>query len=485
MQEPLENVRNRLLARLVREGPRLRTIDDYFEGRQPVRFMSQILKAELGDRINEMIINMPRYAVEAYDSRLDIKGFRFSGANSTADELWSIFLQNDGQNFTQQLHQEALAIARSYVLVGPGDDPAVPLVTPESAFECMHENDPRTKEISTGVKTWIDLERVRRVSLYTSENRTTWVMNGGSWVPDSEESYDDDAQINRMVPMLNQARVLGRIRPGRPDERLGRSVFHDVIPIFDAINKMATDMMVSGEFHAMPRRWATGLDPDDFTDELGQALGTWELIAGRIWATSSEKAKMGQFQETDLAVFHNTIKLLIQIAVQLLGLPPHYLAFMAQNPPSSDAIRASEVQLVKRAERLHTTFGGRHARVQRLVLVEKYGSDDPSYRQIETDWFSAATPTIAQQSDASVKLVGADIIPKQQARIDLGYTPEVQKQMDLWDAQNATSSSVLAALAQRAVTAIVTAVDPAGEPTAPAVDPTAKPAKPVVPAVGA
>jgi hypothetical protein len=70
-------------------------------------------------------------------------------------------------------------------------------------------------------------------------------------------SAENDVDLCALVPYVNQPRFLGRLRPGRADQRLGRSEFHDIIPIVDAINKMGTDMMVSGEFHAMPRRWAS------------------------------------------------------------------------------------------------------------------------------------------------------------------------------------------------------------------------------------
>jgi hypothetical protein len=437
----LEKTRDRLLTKLNVETRVLKRYDDYFEGEQPLRFMSPALKMELGDRVAELVINLPRYGVEAYDTRLDVEGFRIRGSDSSDDELWSIYQQNEGDLLSQQTHQELLALGRAYQIVGPGEDAEVPLITAESAFDCMHEDDPRTHDIYAGVKRWTDPDKSRWVTLYTEENRTTWYRTKGPWTQDSQAEYD--IKLNHLVPMMNQARMLGRFRPGKRDQRLGRSIFHDILPIVDALNKMATDMMVSGEFHAMPRRWATGLSSEDFTDEVGKAIDTWQLMVGRIWATENDKAKMGQFQEADLKVFHETIKLLMQIAAQLLALPPHYLGFSSVNPPSADAIRGSEVQLVKRAERLQTTLGGRHERVQRLILVEKTGKDLPAYRQIETLWRDPSTPTVAQKADATVKLVtakdgdGRSIVPVQQAREDLGYTKAQQDRMDDWDQQNA------------------------------------------------
>jgi hypothetical protein len=69
----------------------------------------------------------------------------------------------------------------------------------------------------------------------------------------------------------------------------------------------------------------------------GNPIGVWSRDAGRLWATESKDTKFGQFNETDLKVFHESMKLLIQIGAQLLALPPHYMSFVGDNPTSADA----------------------------------------------------------------------------------------------------------------------------------------------------
>jgi hypothetical protein len=197
---------------------------------------------------------------------------------------------------------------------------------------------------------------------------------------------------------------------------------------------MATDMMVSGEYHAMPRRWAAMIKADDFVDENGKPISVWSRDAGRLWATESD-AKFGQFQESDLAVFHNSIKLLAQLASQMLALPPHYLSFVGDNPASADAIRSSETQLVKRVERKQTYLGGAWEDVQRLVLRFKTSKWDPAAMGLETQWRDPSTPTVAQVADAKVKLVQTGILPIEQAREDLGYTQEQRNRMLEMDAR--------------------------------------------------
>lgn len=440
MTTELEKTRDRLLRTLSREKPALQKNDLYFEGEQPLRFISPILQEQLGFRLSPLVINLARFSAEVYENRLDIEAFRFAGSESSDEELWQIFEHNDGPFLAQQAHRESLALSRSYAIVGEGEDD-VPLITVESPFDAIHEDDPRTHEVKNGIKVWTDLDKTRFVSLYHPDGRVTWRRKQGEWLQDSEET-DNGFKLCRLVPLINDPRILGRYRTGKFDQRLGRSVFHDIIPLLDALNKIASDMMVSAEFHALPRRWATGLGEDDFVDEDGNPIDTFSLIAGRMWGTESEKAKFGQFQEADLKNFHETIKLLTQLVSMKLGIPAHYMTFTGDNPPSADAIRSSEVQLVKRAERKQAVLSTRWERVQRLVLLTQGKKDTPESRQIETLWRDPSTPTIAQKADAITKLVsakdgqGRSVLPVQQAREDLGYTATQQGRMADWDAVN-------------------------------------------------
>jgi hypothetical protein len=412
----------------------------YYEGEQPLQFIAPELRDEVGDRITELVLNWPRLAVESYDNRLDIEGFRFRSADVADDDLLDIWQANDGDFISQQAHQESLALSRSYAIVGEGDDPDVPLITVESPFHAAHITDPRTHDISSGIKTWIDLDNVQWVTLYDSQGRITWRARNGEYVID--QTVEHDYGIPQLVPLVNSARIANRVQM-QPyiDRSMGRSLFHDIIGPADAANKMATDMMVSGEFHAMPRRWATGLTASDFEDEDGNPVDTFKRTVGSMWATEGEKAQFGQFAETNLANFHDSIKLLAQAVSNLLGLPPEYLNFVGENPTSADAIRASEARLVKRAERIQRVYGTRWARVQKLVLLTR-GQVDEAKQRIEVAWRDPSTPTKAQQADATLKLVQGQIIPRQQAWVDLGYTDEEQARMADWFAQNQADPQV-------------------------------------------
>ena len=430
----------RLDTKLAGLIPGLDRVDKYFEGEQPLKYMAQAMQSEIGDRVSQLVLNWLRFGAEAYENRLDIEGFRYRGSSSSDDELWRIWQANDLDEQAQQAHLDALVLGRSYVIVGSGDDDGSdPIVTVESPFQVFAERDPRTRRVSAAIKRWQEGEGkdiVQRATLYLPDSTESFAF-GKEWLSTGPA---DEHGLGRVpvVPLVNRPRIL------KPD---GLSEFQDVIPVADAANKMATDMMVSGEYHAMPRRWAVGLTADDFVDKDNNPISVWSRDTGTLWGSENKDAKFGQFNEADLSVFHNSIKLLAQLASQMLALPPHYLSFVGDNPASADAIRSSETQLVKRVERKHTYFGGSWEDVQRLVLRIKSGAWDEDAKTLETVWRDPSTPTEAQKADATVKKVQTNIIPVEQARIDLGYTQQERDNMVDMDAR-AKSNPDIANLAR-------------------------------------
>lgn len=451
----------RMLRSLQRERKHLERNDVYFEGEQPLRHISPILERELDYRISPIVLNLAQFAVDVYDQRLDVLGFRVGSSIEADNDLRDAWQANEGPMLSQQLTREQLALGRGYAYVGGGEDGEdAPALTIESPFDAIHEDDPRTKRVKHGIKEWTDLDKTRWLTYAHQEGTATWRYKSREWVEQTDMATEGNSQkLCALVPFMNDPRMLGRVRAGKPDQRIGRSVFHSVISPLDGLNKFAYDMMVSGEFHALPRRFATGLNSQDFLDENDKPMKTFSLIAGRLWGTNSEKAKFGQFPEASLSNFHDTIKLLMQIIAMELGLPGHYLLFQGDNPPSADAIRSSESQLVKRAERKQTVLGARWEQVQRLVLMEMGRDADAKPKQIETQWGDPSTPTVAQKADAIVKLVqardasGRSIVPIEQARVDMGYSDTQQAHMRDWDQNSQTNPQIASAVRRLEVAA--------------------------------
>jgi hypothetical protein len=420
--------------------PDLKALDRYYEGQQPLSYMHPQLIAEIGDMVRQVVINWPRLVVDSLEERLDVEGFRFAvpGAGGgeddadeeTANELWRIWQANNLDEGSQQAHVDALVMRRSFLIVGSNaDDPLTPLITVESPLQMEVDYDPATRKVRAAMKRWYEVDPVtgairdEKATIYLPDQTVHYaktVPNG--WTVQSEDAHKlGEVPV---VPLVNRGRLL---TPG------GVSELADIIPLSDAACKIATDMMISAEFHAMPRRYALGFDQEDFTDADGNPVSTWQTLAGRVWATAKnikdDGVSVGQFPEADLGNFHSTLNQLARLVASLSGMPPHYLGMATDNPPSADAIRSSEIRLIKRAERRQRAWGGSYEQVMRLALRIRDGVWDPRARSLETRWGDPATPTFAQKADAVTKLKVAGILPREATWDALNYTMVQQERL--------------------------------------------------------
>ncbi|MEV6448461.1 phage portal protein [Amycolatopsis sp. NPDC051716] len=423
--------------------PELETLDSYYEGAQNLSYMHPELLRRLDTRVRQVVINWPELVVDSLDERLDVTGFRLGGEQAADRELWNIWRANRLGLHSEQAHIDALALGRSFAIVGTNEkDPSTPLVTVESPFDVHVDIDPRTRDVRAALKRQFsedgdgDLSEAY-ATLYLP-NETIWYSSdngGGVW----EETDRDEHGMGAVpvVPLVNRPRTRRR-RYAPP--RLGRSELASILPLSDAACKIATDMMVSAEFHAMPRRYALGFDKDDFVDSKGNPLTPWQAVAGVLWASSKspkdDGAAVGQFPEADLSNFHNTLNALARLVASLSGLPPHFLGYSTENPASAEGIRSSESRHIKRAERRQRSFGDGWERVVQRVFHVRDGRVPDEALRVETQWVDPATPTFAAQADGVVKLYSADkLLPRRSARRALGYSDAQIRDMETEDQQ--------------------------------------------------
>lgn len=393
--------------------------DAYYEGEQPLSYMSRAMASEIGSIVRPMILNWPRLVVDAYLARLKVEGFRYATDTETDAGLWQVWQSNNLDKLFRQALLEMLALGHSYVVVGAPDTPGGdPIITVESPFQMSAIRDPRTRKVIEAVKMWTDLDFTRRATLYQPNRTVTMKADGQHWVPIDVD--DHMLGVVPVVPLVNRQRIL-RVR--------GVSEFHDIIPVVDAAIKTATDMMISVEYHAMPRRWVFGLKKEDFKDQNGNQVSMWSKIAGRIWSSETKDVNVGQFPEAAMTNFHETIKLQAQLAAQIAALPANLLSFNAVNPASAESLRALDAQLELRCAGKIVDNGEDAEDVMRLVLRFRDGVWDERAKSIESVWADPGISTSAQKADAAVKLVGAQIIPREQAWEDLGYTPKQRENM--------------------------------------------------------
>lgn len=430
------------------ELPELEGLNSYYEGTQPLNYMHPEVFREVSDRIKPVVIGWPMLVVDAIEERLEVEGFRLPDQEGDDTDLNRVWQANDMDEQSQLGRVDALVMKRSYVTVGTNEeDPDTPLLTAESPLEMYADIDPRTRRERAALRRIVEDDTFARVAERTATlylpDKTVWYdYTDDGWREQDRDEHGLD--LPPVVSVVNRGRLSSaRTAPNRADRRLryGRSELSQIIPLSDAANKIATDMMVSAEGVALPVRGFFGISPEDLVDEKGNKLTAYQALLRKFLTLpvgADEGAREFTFDGANLAGFHESINALARLVASLAGLPPDYLGLSTDNPPSAESRLAGEIRLIKRAERKQTPMGGAYERVGRLVKRFQDGDWDPRYRILETRWRDASTPTVAQSADAAIKKYTAPpgqrpIVTLRQTREDLRYTDAQIRRMEAED----------------------------------------------------
>jgi hypothetical protein len=422
--------RKTLAIKLEDERRPLLKADDYYMGRQPLRYLDPEVRRQLGGRLENVVVNWPRLVVDAIEERLNVVGIR--NGEDTAADLWRIWQANGMDEYSERAHADALVYGRSYAMVWASPDPSVPRISIESPLQMTVERDPYSGEVVAALKQWMDATKRWRALVITPEKvvqfRTDMKSDSAMPPPSNESAWiqfsteDNPLGVVPVVPIVNRARTM------HPD---GESELADVFSLADAVNKLCTDLLVSAEYSAMPRRWITGMYPmgnsttqQQAEDMAEKVRNTWETARGsKIWIAPSEQTKMGQFPEAQLDGFVNSIRLFSMQVAAIAGLPPHYLGLVSDNPASADAIRSAEASLVFKAMRRQRVWSQAWVQVLYLAMQVRDGVPPVGMEDLEIVWENPETRTPGQMADYALKLVQGGIVDRATVLEDLGYTP--------------------------------------------------------------
>ncbi|SUE29599.1 Phage portal protein, SPP1 Gp6-like [Nocardia farcinica] len=381
-------------------------------------------------------VGYPRLYVNAITERLELEGFRIAGKEEADEELWAWWQMNDLDVESTLGHTEALVHGRSYVTISAPDpkvdigwDPKVPIIRVESPTTLYATIDPRTRQITQAIRAIKDEEgnEVIAATLYLPLQTVMWQRDGGQWA--LVGSVPHNLGIVPVVPLANRIRI---------SDLVGTSeITPELRSVTDAAARIMMNMQATAELMAVPQRLLFGVKKEDLgvDPETGQQL--FDAYLARILGFEDPEGKAQQFSAAELRNFTEALQEVAKQAAAYTGLPPQYLSVQSDNPASAEAIRASESRLVTECEHKAKLFGGAWEQVMRVAWKVMNGGKDipPEMYRLEAIWRDPSTPTYAAKADAASKLYanGTGVIPKERARMDMGYTVEERRQMKQWD----------------------------------------------------
>lgn len=388
--------------------------------------------------MRELLANIGycRLAVNSLADRLELEGFRLGGQEEADKKLWDWWQANMLDVEATLGHTDALVHGRSYITVAAPDpnidlgvDPNTPIIRVEPPTALHAVIDPRTRQVTQAIRATYDDDgsQVIASTLYLPDQTVYWIREQGQWKQSGRVSHG--MELVPVIPLANRTRL---------SDLYGTSeITPELRSVTDAAARIMMNMQATAELMAVPQRLLFGVKPEDLgvDPETGQSL--FDAYLARILAFEDHEAKAEQFSAAELRNFTEALQELAKQAAAYTGLPPQYLSTQSDNPASAEAIKASEARLVKNAERKAKIFGGAWEQAMRVAykVMNPGGEIPPNMYRMESVWRDPSTPTYAAKADAAAKLYanGTGVIPRERARIDMGYSITEREDMRKWD----------------------------------------------------
>lgn len=423
---------NHLSNVLTTDRPNLEESQSYLDSTYRLQTLGLGAPPEL--RYLRVNVGWPSLYIRAIEERLDVESFRISGKDEGVDELWKWWQDNNLDEESSLGHMDSLTYGRSYITIAaPSDDDETdsPLIRLESPLSMFAEIDPRTHKVTRAVRLYkSDMSSgVADSATLMLPDETIYLRRDAGpmseWVSDGPSVPHKLGQVP-VVPLTNRSRL---------SNRYGQSeITPEIRSITDAAARTLMNLQAASELMAVPLRVFLGVDRDELVGS-GSTHEVNNAYYARIMALENEQAKAFEFGAADLRNFTEELSELAKHFASYTGLPPQYLSFSSDNPASFEAIQATETRLVKACERKARMLGGSWESAMRLATKVMGKKVPEEYRRLETVWKNPSTPTYAAKMDAATKgyANGQGVIPKEQARIDIGYTVTQRENMKRWD----------------------------------------------------
>lgn len=426
----------------------MQTLQDYYDGKQPLAFASDKFREAFGSRLHAFSDNFCPLVVEAVEERLTVTGFRMGGSRDLkADaDAWRIWQANQLDAQSELAHREALIKGCAYVIVSPfaADmiDERTPLITIEDPMEVAVESAPGTHRRRAALKRWKDEDGFLRAvlwlpgELYRWRSRLKYRGAATANVAWDEFALPEDGEggfpIRLMRPDGSAFDAIPVVAlPNRPlRDGSFESEIAGILPAQNAINKTASDMLVASEFASFRQRYILNLDleedPDTHQPREPFKVGVDRLLIigtpDRSDDPNAPAVQVGEFDVSPLDNYIKAIEMWVQHVATRTRTPAHYLLGQSGSFPSGESLKATETGLVAKAHQKMRHFGEGWEDVVRLAF-DVLGDDRANVVDSETLWRDPESRTEAEHVDALLKLKSLGV-PEEQLWEDAGYTPQ-------------------------------------------------------------
>ena len=394
---------------------------NYDLGFHPVMFSSKKFRRFYAEVLRRYRLNLCRPVVDAVAERLTIEGWE----GDQAQEWW----QSHGISLMNRVHRPALRAGDAYVLVWPDRDMnggtdqyrAHRLLPNEASIVYSDENDMP----EYAIKIWTEeLDRqkfIQRLNIYYYDRVERLVRQGtetinydfGGYAPYTDDEAGDVIEYGGLIRELGQDKLLPVVHfaPNPDLTPYGTSMLEDVIPIQDALNKHAIDILVTSESVAMPVRALLGFEVIENADGTTNAPD-YDPRLDHFLTIPGEAARLIQLDPSSMDGLVKAKQEAITDIATVAGIHSSRLRD-AGSVPSGEALRVVERPLVSQVRNLQQDFTESWTDVARLLGLDGQPIwGDPVQMDVAEKW-----SLVQAKIDAGW--------PARQAYIEAGIQPNI------------------------------------------------------------
>ncbi len=362
---------------------------------------------------------------------LEVQGFRFDAGSAELDqegdaEAWAIWQANNLDALSVVAHTEAVKCGRAYTMVQPrpGRQPRITIESPMQVIVATEPGDP--SERLAALKRFVGDDGYAYSTIYLPNSvhrfrsKDAVSQTQVEWAPRPDEpAGHNPLGVVPVVALENSPDILDG----------GRSDLEVATPIQDALNLYCLDMQRSSASHASPQKWATGWKVPRALD--GTVSNTFALKASvsSVWAAESADTKFGQLSPGDVANYIKPIETYVNHLSTVTGTPAYYINGSSVSNLSADAVKALDTRLVYRGKRKCLSFGDGWEETLRIAFLAKGDTARANAMSAETIWADPESRSLAQTTDAAVKMRESLDVPAEVAWQTVGFSPQQIKQM--------------------------------------------------------
>lgn len=399
---------------LAAKSPIYDNLWNFYDGIQPLRYSTERLKNVFKNISARFTQNWCAVVVDSVLERMSLRQFLVLNdemSTKALNQWWhdsGMYLDDD------DVHLCAMVTGEAFVVAWQEGETIEAFYNDSRLVHAFYEAaNPR--QMRMAAKWWEEDDETLRLTLYYADRLEYYgtvkkaknVKAATAFLRLDEIEEGAEWQVENpfgAIPVFHFRRERRAVK-----SELGPSV----LDLQDAINKLFSDMMVSAEFGAFKQRYIISNADVGVLKNAPDEI--WDLPAGD---GLGQATSVGEFAETDLNNFMNSMQSLASSIAKMTRTPQSYFWLGARADPSGEALFAMEGPLNKKVAKYNERFAAEWGRLAEFVSGKQARAvfDDPRTVQPLT------------QAQARQQNVAAGVPLETQLRRE-GWTPEELEQL--------------------------------------------------------